>query len=98
VVERVNAIDGLSCLVPEGTYYVWVDARELGASDVRFQRWCVANAGITFNPGSVFGPGGAGYLRLSASPGEEVLEPGLDRLARAVADFRDAGARALGSR
>ncbi len=98
VVERVNDIDGLSCLVPEGTYYVWVDARDLDASDVRFQRWCVANAGITFNPGSVFGPGGAGYLRLSCSPGEAVLEPGLDRLARAVADFRDEGARARGAR
>lgn len=98
VVERVRAIDGLDCLVPEGTYYVWVDARALGASDVRFQRWCVANAGITFNPGSVFGAGGAGYLRLSCSPGEDVLEPGLDRLARAVADFRDADARARGSR
>lgn len=98
VVERVNDVDGLSCSVPEGTYYVWVDARELDASDVRFQRWCVANAGITFNPGSVFGPGGAGFLRLSCSPAEEVLEPGLDRLARAVASFRDAGARARGAR
>ncbi len=98
VVERVNDIDGLSCFVPEGTYYVWVDARDLGASDVRFHRWCVANAGITFNPGSVFGPGGAGFLRLSCSPGEEVLEPGLDRLARAVVDFRDEGARGRGAR
>jgi aspartate/methionine/tyrosine aminotransferase len=93
VVERVRAIDGLACRVPEGSYYVWVDLRELNASDVRFQRWCVANAGITFNPGSVFGPGGAGFARLSCSPSESVLEPGLDRLAQAVTAFRDAGAR-----
>ncbi len=93
VVERIRAIDGLSCLVPEGSYYVWVDMRELGASDVRFHRWCVRHAGITFNPGSVFGPGGAGYLRLSCSPAESLLEPGLERLAAAVAGFRDAGAR-----
>ena len=98
MVERVNDIDGLSCSVPEGTYYLWVDARELGASDVRFQRWCVANAGITFNPGSVFGPGGAGFVRLSCSPAGSVLEPGLDRLADAVARFRDEGARARRSR
>lgn len=93
VVARVNDIDGLSCQVPEGTYYVWVDARGLGASDVRFQRWCRAHAGITFNPGSVFGPGGQGFLRLSCSPGEDVLEPGLERLAAAVASFRDASVR-----
>lgn len=89
VVERVRAIDGLDCLVPEGSYYVWVDMRALGASDVRFHRWCVRHAGITFNPGSVFGPGGAGYLRLSCSPSEDVLERGLERLAWAVAAFRD---------
>lgn len=98
VVDRVNDIDGLSCRVPEGTYYVWVDARELGASDVRFQRWCIANADITFNPGLAFGPGGAGFLRLSCSPGEEILEAGLERLSKAVSDFRDAEARAIGRR
>jgi aspartate/methionine/tyrosine aminotransferase len=86
VVERVRAIPGLRCLVPEGTYYVWVDLRELGISDVRFHRTCVERHGITFNPGSVFGPGGQGFARLSCSPAEATLEEGLDRLARAVAE------------
>lgn len=84
VVDRVRAIDGVDCLVPEGTYYVWVDIRELGVSDVRFQRWCIERWGITFNPGSVFGPEGYGFIRLSCSPTEEVLEAGLTCLAKAV--------------
>lgn len=88
VVERVRAIDGLDCLVPEGSYYVWVDHRALGASSVRFQRWCLEHHGITFNPGPVFGPGGEGYARLSCSPSEATLEAGLARLAEAVAAFR----------
>jgi len=87
VVARVNAIEGLSCLVPEGSYYVWVDHRALGVSSVRFQRTCVERFGITFNPGPVFGAAGEGYARLSCSPPPEVLEPGLERLAAAVASF-----------
>jgi aspartate/methionine/tyrosine aminotransferase len=88
VVERVRAM-GLACLEPEGTYYVWVDLRSLGVGDVYFQRWCVRHQGITFNPGSVFGAGGAGFARLSCSPSEAVLEPGLARLAEAVGAFRE---------
>ena len=88
VVERVRSIEGLRCLVPEGSYYVWVDHRALGASSVRFQRWCLERFGITFNPGPVFGPAGEGYARLSCSPAEEVLEAGLARLAEAVSAFR----------
>ena len=88
VVERVRAL-GLTCLEPEGTYYVWVDLRSLGVGDVYFQRWCVRHQGITFNPGSVFGASGAGFARLSCSPPETVLEPGLDRLAQAVHAFQE---------
>ncbi len=93
VVERVRAIPGLDCAVPEGTYYVWVDHRALGVSSVRFQRHCIKGFGITFNPGPVFGPSGEGYARLSCSPDPSVLEPGLERLAAAV-DALGHGARA----
>jgi aspartate/methionine/tyrosine aminotransferase len=86
VVERVRSIPGLRSLVPEGTYYVWVDMRDLPISDVRFHRTCVLRHGITFNPGSVFGRGGEGFLRLSCSPPVDVLEEGLERLERAVAE------------
>jgi aspartate/methionine/tyrosine aminotransferase len=88
VVERVRSIDGLACAVPEGSYYVWVDMRALHVSDVRFARWCALRHGITFNPGSVFGPAGEGFIRLSCSPSEAVLESGLDALAAAVAEVR----------
>jgi len=93
VVERVRAIPGLDCAVPEGTYYVWVDHRGLGVSSVRFQRFCIHGFGITFNPGPVFGPSGEGYARLSCSPDTSVLEPGLERLAAAV-DALGRGAQA----
>jgi aspartate/methionine/tyrosine aminotransferase len=86
-VSHVNAIDGLSCLTPEGTYYVWVDHRDLCRSSRQFQRHCLEH-GITFNPGTAFGVGGEGFARLSCSPTPEVLATGLGRLAEAATTWR----------
>lgn len=81
--ERVNAIPGLRAQSPDGTYYLWTDIRETGSNEITFTALAQAE-GVRVNPGTAFGPGGAGFLRLSCSPAEVKLEEGTRRLERAV--------------
>ena len=64
----------------EGTYYVWFRLRD-GCTAERL----LLEARVAVAPGEGFGPSGAGYARISTSVTDEVLELGLERLARALA-------------
>ena len=83
LVERVAAIPGLRARFPDGTYYLWTNLSETGLDDVSFVH-LAQSEGVRVNPGTSFGPGGAGYVRLSCTPTEAQLEEGTRRLARAV--------------
>lgn len=89
LVERVAAIPGLRATFPDGTYYLWTNLGETGLDDVSsiddvsFVQ-LAQSEGVRVNPGTSFGPGGAGYVRLSCTPTEAQLDEGTRRLARAV--------------
>ena len=50
---------------PEGTYLLWLDGRELGISDQKVIDFFVNDCAIAVNPGSLFGPEGACFVRLN---------------------------------
>lgn len=83
LVERVNGIPGLRAQFPDGTYYLWTDVSGTGLHEIAFTESAQAH-GVRVNPGTAFGPGGAGHVRLSCTPTEAQLEEGTRRLAAAV--------------
>jgi aspartate aminotransferase len=87
VVERLNAIDGISCLPSDGTFYSFPDVRgvveKLGlADDTALGEYLLNQAGVAVVPGSAFGL--SGHIRLSFATSMENLEQSLDRIAAAV--------------
>ncbi|MDX1336089.1 MAG: pyridoxal phosphate-dependent aminotransferase [Gammaproteobacteria bacterium] len=87
VVERLNAIDGISCLPSDGTFYSFPDVRgvveKLGlADDTALGEYLLNEAGVAVVPGSAFGL--SGHMRLSFATSMENLEKSLDRIAAAV--------------
>jgi aspartate aminotransferase len=87
VVEHLNAIDGISCLPSDGTFYSFPDVRgvveKLGlADDTALGEYLLNEAGVAVVPGSAFGL--SGHLRLSFATSMENLEKSLDRIAAAV--------------
>lgn len=84
----LQRIPGLVYQMPEGTYYFWVDIRSLDISSVRFARTALDRFGVQFNPGTVFGSEGEGYIRLSCSPTDAKVDEGLERLESAVRHVR----------
>ncbi|HEX5338051.1 MAG TPA: pyridoxal phosphate-dependent aminotransferase [Gallionella sp.] len=66
-----------------GTYLLWLDCRELNLSDAQLRDFFVQQAGVGMNPGTVFGKGGSGFMRLNIASPRHVIAAALARIARA---------------
>lgn len=62
VVDALRA-QGWDVVAPSGTFFVWVGLR--GDDDVAFAERLLAEHGVAVAPGSGFGAGGAGFIRIS---------------------------------
>lgn len=71
-------------MVPEATYLIWLDGKELGMETDDLFRFFVDKAGLGLNKGTVFGPGGECHLRLNAACPRSVLEQAMNQLLWAV--------------
>ena len=80
---------------PEGTYLAWLDCRGLGLDDGVGARpgdqstylgsaKAFLDGGVALSPGTAFGPGGEGRVRLNFATSQEILGRALERMARAV--------------
>lgn len=68
---------------PEGTYLVWIDLRGLGLSDEETIRFFLERAKIAADPGSWFGPEGAGFMRVNFACHRSTLEKAMEQLCAA---------------
>ncbi len=66
---------------PRGAFYVFVNVRQHTDDVYRFAFQLLNQAGVAVTPGTDFGPGGAGYIRISYANSLENIEEGLRRLA-----------------
>jgi aspartate aminotransferase len=64
MVEGLKGISGITVHTPEGGYFLFPDVRALG-DDVTLARFLLETAGVQTVPGSAFGPGGEGHLRIN---------------------------------
>ena len=96
---RAN-VPGVETVKPEGTYLAWLDvAKAMEAAGVpraeaaegsttpeqAFQRWLVDHAHVHLNPGSSYGLGGAGRMRMNTATSRRLVERALGNMAQALA-------------
>lgn len=92
----INAIPGLSCLAPDGAFYLYVncggvigkttpDGKRLDA-DGDVVLYFLESAGVALVAGTAYGL--SPYFRLSIATDIETLTDGVGRIARAVSDLR----------
>jgi aspartate/methionine/tyrosine aminotransferase len=81
--ERLRAL-GLNPAWPAGAFFFWVPVWELGKSGRAFAEALLREKKVQVTPGDLFGPSGAGYVRLSYAADDGRLHEGLDRLAEFV--------------
>jgi len=80
-----NHIPPIKLVQPEGTYLLWLDCRELGMADNELKRFFIHQAKVGMNPGTVFGEGGSGFMRMNIGASRAVVAEALERMARALA-------------
>lgn len=83
VVDRIEAIDGLSAPRPEGAFYAFLDPA-VEVDSLPFAKFLLEEHGVVLAPGSGFGRGGEGRLRLSFANSIDRLETGFDRIAAGI--------------
>jgi aspartate/methionine/tyrosine aminotransferase len=86
--EGLNAIEGVSCLKPESTFYAFANISATGMTSWEFAKYLVKEHRVALVPGSIFGRAGEGYVRLSFAAGKAQLKEGIARIERGVAALR----------
>ena len=93
VVNRFNAMPGLSCLMAGGAFYAFPDARQAIANlhqagkikettDMAFAEYLLEQHNVAVVPGSAFGA--EGYFRISFATSMDNLREALDRIEKAL--------------
>ncbi|MCY4437250.1 MAG: pyridoxal phosphate-dependent aminotransferase [Chloroflexi bacterium] len=83
-IGALNAIDGLSCLVPQGAFYAFCNVKELGVGSARLERYWLEEAGVASLSGTGFGAAGEGYVRFSFANSLENLMAAAERIEAAM--------------
>jgi aspartate/methionine/tyrosine aminotransferase len=71
---------------PEGAFYAMLDLSDAIVDDAAFAHDLLTTRGVAVAPGSAFGPGGSGSVRIALCVSPEALEIGLPRLVETAAD------------
>ncbi|SDO25092.1 MalY/PatB family protein [Alkalicoccus daliensis] len=75
----------IKAIKPEATYLLWIDCRETGLSDAELNKRLIEEGRIAMNPGTSFGEGGSGFVRMNIACPRDTVQEGLKRLKKALA-------------
>jgi aspartate/methionine/tyrosine aminotransferase len=84
MVVALNAMPGIQCPTPDGSFYVFPDIRGTGMTAQQFADYLIEKFSVGVVAGSAFGDRGEGHVRITYAAPDEVLEEGLDRIKNAV--------------
>jgi len=68
---------------PEGTYLLWLDCRKFGMSATQLKHFFVHEAGVGMSPGTLFGEGGKGFMRMNIGTPRHIIATALKNIRRA---------------
>lgn len=77
-------IPAIKLCKPEATYLLWLDCRELGLTDAQLRNFFIKRCALGMNPGTVFGEGGSGFMRMNIGTPRAIITDALARVAREV--------------
>jgi len=87
VLNRLREMD-LPCFEPKGAFYVFPSIRAAGLSSNEFAERLLFDEKVAVVPGSAFGAGGEGHIRICYATAMADLEEALARMARFVGRHR----------
>ncbi|MDO9152094.1 MAG: PatB family C-S lyase, partial [Paludibacter sp.] len=79
-----NNIPQIKPMIPEASFLLWLDCKELGMETDELFSFFVDKAGLGLNKGTIFGPGGENHLRMNVACSRKILEQAMNQLKDAV--------------
>ncbi|MBE7053177.1 MAG: pyridoxal phosphate-dependent aminotransferase [Ruminococcaceae bacterium] len=83
IVEGLNKINGFSCHMPKGAFYVFPNITGFGKTSQETAEYILEKAHVVTSPGSAFGPDGEGYIRICYASKYEDIKEALKRMENA---------------
>jgi aspartate/methionine/tyrosine aminotransferase len=80
VVEGLNRIPHITCLIPQGAFYVFPNISGLGRPSRELADLLLDQVGVAALSGTAFGEHGEGYLRLSYANSLDNLKVAIERI------------------
>jgi aspartate aminotransferase len=80
IVAGLNDIPGITCLEPQGAFYVFPNVTQTGLTSAELQARLLQNAGVAALGGTAFGPYGEGFLRFSYANSVENIKAALEAI------------------
>lgn len=84
VVERMNAMSGVTCKAPLGAFYAFADVSKVGISARELSDRCLKEGLVAILPGGDFGPRGENFVRISYVGDTAILKEGMDRIEKII--------------
>jgi aspartate/methionine/tyrosine aminotransferase len=87
LVDGLNDIAGVRCQRPQGAFYAFPNITAFGHSSDWMADYLLEKAGVAVLPGTAFGAGGEGYLRLCFANSMERIAIALERIDAALSSL-----------
>jgi aspartate/methionine/tyrosine aminotransferase len=84
MVAALNAMPGIDCPAPDGSFYVFPDIRGTGMTAQQFADYLIEDYGVGVVAGSAFGDRGEGHVRITYAAPDDTIDEGMERMAKAV--------------
>jgi aspartate/methionine/tyrosine aminotransferase len=88
LVNGLNEIAGISCLLPEGAFYAFPNVSQITQDDRALAKFLLEEGGVACGGGSSFGAAGKGYLRFSYAASLEDIDWALQSIEKTLPKFR----------
>lgn len=79
-------IPAIKVCIPQASFLIWLDCRDLKLNEKDLKDLFINKAGLALNPGTSFGPGGEGFMRLNIGCPKETLTLAMNKLKSAVVE------------
>ncbi|WP_433386137.1 pyridoxal phosphate-dependent aminotransferase [Micromonospora sp. KLBMP9576] len=83
-VAALNAMPGITCPTPDGSFYVFPDIRGTGMTAQQLTDHLIDHHSVGVVAGTAFGDRGEGHVRITYAVPDDVLDEGLERIRQAV--------------
>jgi aspartate aminotransferase len=91
IVDGLNGIDGMTCAMPHGAFYVFPNVSSFGRSSTEIATHLLYDAGVCGLAGTAFGRYGEGYLRFSYANSREKIRAAVERIGESLARLERTG-------